>query len=89
MYTLCIGEPRLRIANLAVVNSSRPFLATAMKLTAIPYLLMRGGSSRGPFFNQADLPADETPLSEVLLAVFGSGHPLDIDGIGGGNAVTT
>jgi 2-methylaconitate cis-trans-isomerase PrpF len=30
----------------------------AMPQTAIPCLFMRGGTSRGPFFNAADLPAD-------------------------------
>ena len=57
--------------------------------TAIPYFFMRGGSSRGPYFNRADLPTDLTELAEVLIAAVGSGHPLNIDGIGGGNAVTT
>lgn len=60
-----------------------------MKQTAIPYLFMRGGSSRGPFFNKADLPTDKETLSAVLIAAIGSGHALNIDGIGGGNAVTT
>ena len=50
---------------------------------------MRGGSSRGPFFNRGDLPTDLEELSEVLISVTGSGHPLNIDGVGGGNAVTT
>lgn len=60
-----------------------------MKQTAIPYLFLRGGSSRGPYFNRADLPADQATLSDVLIAAVGSGHALNIDGIGGGNAVTT
>ncbi len=60
-----------------------------MTQTAIPYLLMRGGSSRGPFFNRDDLPEDTDTLARVLVAALGSGHPLNIDGIGGGNAVTT
>ena len=55
-----------------------------MTQTAIPYLFMRGGTSRGPYFNRADLPQDRETLAEVLLAVVGSGHPLNIDGIGGG-----
>ena len=55
----------------------------------IPFLFMRGGSSRGPYFNRGDLPGDRETLAEVLLAVTGSGHPLNIDGIGGGNAVAT
>ncbi len=60
-----------------------------MTQAAIPYLFMRGGSSRGPFFNRHDLPSDEVSLARVLVAAVGSGHPLNIDGIGGGNAVTT
>lgn len=39
--------------------------------------------------NRADLPDNEETLAEVLIALVGSGHPLNIDGIGGGNAVTT
>lgn len=60
-----------------------------MTQTAIPFLFMRGGTSRGPYFNRADLPDDRDTLAQVLLAAVGSGHPLNIDGIGGGNAVTT
>ena len=60
-----------------------------MTQTGIPYFFMRGGSSRGPYFNRHDLPEDQEKLAEVLIAAVGSGHPLNIDGIGGGNAVTT
>lgn len=60
-----------------------------MTQTAIPYHFMRGGTSRGPYFRRSDLPQDEATLSEVLMAVVGAGHTLNIDGIGGGNAVTT
>ena len=60
-----------------------------MTQTAIPFLFMRGGSSRGPYMRRADLPEDLETLSDVLIAAVGAGHPLNIDGIGGGNAVTT
>ncbi len=60
-----------------------------MDQIGIPYLFMRGGTSRGPYFNRADLPEDLDTLAQVLIAAVGSGHPLNIDGIGGGNAVTT
>ncbi|MEP5155475.1 4-oxalomesaconate tautomerase [Planktotalea sp.] len=60
-----------------------------MTQTAIPFLLMRGGTSRGPYLNRADLPEDHDTLAQVLIAMVGSGHALNIDGIGGGNAVTT
>jgi hypothetical protein len=39
--------------------------------------------------SRADLPDDLETLAEVLIAIVGSGHPLNIDGIGGGAAVTT
>ncbi len=60
-----------------------------MTQTGIPYVFMRGGTSRGPYFNRADLPQDLDTLANVLVAAIGSGHPLNIDGIGGGAAVTT
>jgi len=60
-----------------------------MKQTAIPYLFMRGGTSRGPFFHKGDLPQDRETLSKVLVSALGSGHELNIDGLGGGNSVTT
>lgn len=60
-----------------------------MQQTAIPFHFFRGGTSRGPYFNSADLPSDRETLAKVLIAVIGAGHALNIDGIGGGVAVTT
>ncbi|MGV0908706.1 4-oxalomesaconate tautomerase [Martelella sp. FOR1707] len=60
-----------------------------MTQTAIPFIFMRGGTSRGPYFRREDLPEDRETLAAVLIAAVGSGHPLNIDGIGGGAAVTT
>jgi len=60
-----------------------------MTQTAIPFIFMRGGTSRGPYFRREDLPEDRDTLAAVLIAAVGSGHPLNIDGIGGGAAVTT
>ena len=48
---------------------------------------MRGGTSRGPYFNAADLPENRDDIARILLQVIGAGHPLHIDGIGGGNQV--
>ncbi|MBY4892193.1 4-oxalomesaconate tautomerase [Rhodobacteraceae bacterium N5(2021)] len=59
-----------------------------MTQRAIPYHFLRGGTSRGPYFNRADLPEDRAALSAVLTQVIGSGNPRNIDGIGGGDAVT-
>ena len=67
-------------------------MATAvidMTQTKIPFHFLRGGTSRGPYFNRADVPADLDALAKVLVSVMGSGQALNIDGLGGGNAVTT
>ena len=45
-----------------------------MTQTAIPYIFMRGGTSRGPCFRREDLPRDRDDLARVLIAVVGSGH---------------
>ena len=60
-----------------------------MTQAAVPFLFLRGGTSRGPYLHRADLPEDRERLAEALIAMIGAGHPLNIDGIGGGAAVTT
>ncbi|MBE9603798.1 4-oxalomesaconate tautomerase [Acetobacteraceae bacterium H6797] len=57
--------------------------------TRIPCVLMRGGTSRGPYFLASDLPADEAQRDAVLLAAMGSPHPLQIDGIGGTSSLSS
>ncbi|MET3791311.1 4-oxalomesaconate tautomerase [Aquamicrobium terrae] len=58
-------------------------------LFSIPCVMMRGGTSKGAFFLASDLPEDPQERDQILLSVMGSGHPLQIDGIGGGNPVTS
>ncbi len=57
--------------------------------TKISCVIMRGGTSRGPFFHLADLPADTATRDAVLLAVMGSPHEIQVDGIGGAHSVTS
>ena len=57
--------------------------------TAIPCLFMRGGTSRGPFFDEADLPSDIPTRDRVLLAVMGSPDKRQIDGLGGAHPLTS
>lgn len=56
---------------------------------AIKTLYMRGGTSKGPFFNEADLPSDKALRDKTLLAVMGSPDRRQIDGIGGANPLTS
>lgn len=58
-------------------------------LRAIPCTLMRGGTSRGPFFLASDLPADTPTRDRVLLAAMGSPDPRQIDGLGGAHPLTS
>lgn len=60
-----------------------------MHFEKVPCVLMRGGTSRGPFFLERDLPRDRGELSHFLLAAMGSPHNLQVDGIGGGNPLTS
>lgn len=57
--------------------------------TAIPCLFMRGGTSRGPFFDERSLPSDIALRDAVLLAALGSPDPRQIDGIGGAHPLTS
>lgn len=57
--------------------------------TAIPCVVMRGGTSKGPYFHLSDLPADEELRNRVLLAVMGSPDLRQIDGIGGADWLTS
>ena len=56
---------------------------------SIPSVLMRGGTSSGPFFHLKDLPADRDDMSKVLLSVMGSPDSRQIDGIGGATPLTS
>ena len=73
----------------ADVLSRPPTRKRSPAQTAIPCVMMRGGTSRGPFFLREDLPADDETMKRVLLRVMGSPHVLQIDGIGGSDPVTS
>jgi 4-oxalomesaconate tautomerase len=61
----------------------------ASDLRPVPCILMRGGTSRGPFFLEADLPRDAATRNRVLLAAMGSPDPRQIDGLGGAHPLTS
>ena len=57
--------------------------------TPVSFWFLRGGTSRGPYFRREDLPQDLDQLARVLCQVMGAGNARNIDGLGGGVAVTT
>lgn len=61
-----------------------------MSLTQhLPCVIMRRGTSRGPYFLRQDLPSDPQQLEAVLIVAMGAGHELQVDGIGGGHSLTS
>jgi len=52
-------------------------------------MMMRGGTSRGLYFLASDLPAGSAERDSLLLRIMGSGHPLQIDGLGGMHPLTS
>lgn len=56
---------------------------------AIACLWMRGGTSKGAYFLARDLPQDRAQIDALLLRIMGSPDPRQIDGIGGGDPLTS
>ncbi|CAE6932466.1 4-oxalomesaconate tautomerase [Vibrio sp. B1FLJ16] len=54
-----------------------------------PCLWMRGGTSKGGYFLNSDLPQLSTERDEFLLEVMGSPDVKQIDGLGGANPLTS
>jgi 4-oxalomesaconate tautomerase len=55
----------------------------------IPCLWMRGGTSKGAYFMARDLPSDPAERDHLLLRLMGSPDPRQIDGLGGGDPLTS
>jgi 4-oxalomesaconate tautomerase len=58
-------------------------------LRAVPTTLMRGGTSKGIYFDAKDLPANTAARDAVLLAAMGSPDIRQIDGVGGAHPLTS
>ncbi len=55
----------------------------------IPCTIMRGGTSKGVFFLEKDLPCDVKSRDEILLKAMGSPDKKQISGLGGATSVTS
>lgn len=55
----------------------------------LPCVLMRAGTSRGPFFLREWLPADDATRDETLIGAIGASDLLQVDGVGGGSTLTS
>lgn len=52
-------------------------------------MIMRGGTSKGAFFVESDLPADTAERDELLMGIMGTPDPRQIDGMGGAHPLTS
>lgn len=59
-----------------------------MGYESIPYMQIRGGSSKGIYFDKNDLPQDENLRDEIILSIVGR-DSRQIDGLGGANPLTS
>ncbi len=56
---------------------------------AVTCAVMRGGTSKGLYFLESDLPTDRAARDALLLAAMGSPDVREIDGMGGGHPLTS
>ena len=57
--------------------------------TGVRCTMMRGGTSRGLYFEAADLPAEPQQRDQLLLRLMGTPDPRQIDGLGGATSLTS
>jgi 2-methylaconitate cis-trans-isomerase PrpF len=52
-------------------------------------VIQRGGTSKGVYFHEKDLPKDSALREKIILAIFGSPDIRQIDGLGGADPLTS
>lgn len=57
--------------------------------TGVRCTMLRGGTSRGLYFEAADLPAGPAERDDLLLRLMGTPDPRQIDGLGGATTLTS
>jgi 2-methylaconitate cis-trans-isomerase PrpF/tripartite-type tricarboxylate transporter receptor subunit TctC len=55
----------------------------------IPCVLMRAGTSRGPFFLKEWLPENTEARDQALIGAIGASDPLQLDGLGGNSTLNS
>ena len=55
----------------------------------IPCVIQRGGTSKGIYLHERDLPQDSEQRTKVILSIFGSPDKRQIDGLGGADPLTS
>jgi 2-methylaconitate cis-trans-isomerase PrpF/tripartite-type tricarboxylate transporter receptor subunit TctC len=83
----------MRLFDQLILNMQFSFAMPSPKIhcmnRVIPCVLMRAGTSRGPFFLREWLPADDAARDEALIGAIGASDLLQVDGVGGGSTLTS
>ena len=58
-------------------------------VTKLPVTILRGGTSKGVYILEDDLPADKAAWEPLLLRLMGNPDKKQIDGLGGSQSVTS
>ena len=58
-------------------------------VTTLPVTILRGGTSKGVYILETDLPDDKAEWEPLLLRLMGSPDKKQIDGLGGSQSVTS
>ena len=62
---------------------------SAVKESSVPCTIMRGGTSKGLFFMDSDVPVGLQQRTDFLLRAFGSPDIRQVDGMGGADPLTS
>ena len=68
---------------------SGPVTGPVEAQTRLPFVLMRGGTSKAVFVRGEALPTNRTLRDASILSMFGSPDPRQIDGLGGADILTS
>ena len=60
-----------------------------MSAPTVPCMVIRGGTSKGVFLLERDLPGDLSTRNDTLLRIMGSPDARQIDGLGGATTLTS
>src|SRR6185295_10037105 len=77
----------------ASASSTSPMWSTSKVTdydsTGVRCMMLRGGTSRGLYFEPGDLQTDPGERDDLLLRLMGTPDPRQIDGLGGSTSLTS
>lgn len=84
---MCSGYQSILTLQFTCIDAAT--MIASMSSLTVPCVLMRAGTSRGPFFLRDWLPADEAQRDQALIGAIGASDLLQVDGVGGGSTLTS